>query len=386
MRRREFLTALGLAAVSRGAWGQPTARPRALVTIFLRGGVDGLSMVQPTGDVSLRGLRPTLMHDGASLDGFFSLHPAMKALSALYASKRLAIVHAVGQAQASRSHFDAQDALESGVAGARRSDGYLNRALAALPSADPFRAVAVQNALPLSLAGESPALAFPSLAQFRVAGGAAAATTFEALYEGAVDEAMRSSGHDAFESLDAARTSSMANAPPRNGAEYPKGALGKRLADLARLIHADVGLRLGVTEMGGFDTHLAQGAGAGQLANRLQELSEALAAFAVDLGPKLDDVVVTTVTEFGRTARENGTRGTDHGTASAMFVLGGGVRGGRVVSDWPGLAQQKLFEQRDLAVTTDVRSVLTACLTAADFQARPQDVFPDFAPSRVALF
>ena len=166
-----------------------------------------------------------------------------------------------------------------------------------------FRSVR-KLALPLSLAGESPALAFPSLAQFRVAGGAAAATTFEALYEGAVDEAMRSSGHDAFESLDAARTSSMANAPPRNGAEYPKGVLGKRLADLARLIHADVGLRLGVTEMGGFDTHLAQGAGAGQLANRLQELSEALAAFAVDLGPKLDDVVVTTVTEFGRTAHD----------------------------------------------------------------------------------
>jgi uncharacterized protein (DUF1501 family) len=177
--------------------------------------------------------------------------------------------------------------------------------------------------------------------------------------------------------------SAMANAPPRNGAEYPRGVLGKRLADIARLILADVGLRLGVTETGGFDTHLAQGAGTGQLATRLQELADALAAFATDLGPKLADVVVTTVTEFGRTARANGTRGTDHGTASALFVLGGGVKGGRVVSDWPGLAQDKLFEQRDLAVTTDVRSVLTECLAAADV---PPAVFPDFTPKRLSLF
>ena len=387
MRRRDFLTALGLSVPAlHAALAQGGRSPRALVTIFLRGGVDGLSMVQPTGDAALAALRPTLLHRGLELDGFFELHPAMSALAPLYASKQLAIVHAIGQAQPSRSHFEAQDFLESGLAGAKRRDGFLNRALSSVDGDAPFRAVAVQNALPLSLSGDASALAFPSLKDFRIAGGQAAATSFESLYQGAVDEALRTSGREAFEGLDTVKERGLGQLEARNGATYPKSPLGRRLQDLARLVHGEVGLRIGVTEAGGFDTHLAQGADQGQLANKLGDLAQSLAAFATDLGPKLDDVVVVTITEFGRTARENGTRGTDHGTASASFVLGGGLRGGRVVSDWPGLSGGALFEQRDLAATIDVRSLLAECVAGAGIPARPADVFPGFTPRPLGLF
>lgn len=383
MIRRDFLKFLALSLpATRLVFGQTTSS-KTLITIFLRGGVDGLSMVQPNGDTALQGLRPSIIHQGPSLDGFFSLNPGLKALVPLFTSRQLAVVHAVGQLNASRSHFEAQDFIESGLAGAKRRDGFLNRALGAISSEAPFRAVAIQNTLPLSLAGDAPALAFPALAQFRVAGGGG---TFESLYASAVDEALRTSGHDAFEGLDAVNERRLAQQEPKNGAVYPRGQLGKRLGDLAKLIHADVGLRVGVTEMTGFDTHLAQGSDKGQLFTRLQELGDSLAAFAQDLGPKLNDVVVVTMTEFGRTARENGTRGTDHGTASASFVLGGGVRGGRVIANWPGLGAGKRFEDRDLAVTTDLRSMLTEAIAAADIPAKPGDVFPAFTPTRVGLF
>lgn len=385
MKRRDALKLLALwLPATRLLFAQPP-RPadKTLITLFLRGGVDGLAMVQPTGDAALRTLRSTLLHEGPSLDGFFSLHPSLRALLPRFEQKQLAVVHAVGQASPSRSHFEAQDALESGLAGSKRRDGYLNRALEDVPTGAAFRAVALQNTLPRALAGDAPALAFPSLAQFRVGGRGG---TFESLYADAVDQALRTSGHDAFESLAEVKQRQLADEPPRNGARYPTGPLGKRLADLARLIHAGVGLRVGVTEATGFDTHLAQGGATGQLANRLQDLGDALAAFAQDLGRRLDDVTLVTVTEFGRTARENGTRGTDHGTASAALVLGGGVHGGRVVTRWPGLSPSQLFEGRDLAATTDVRAVLAECLTATGLEAPLTRVFPDFKPRRVGLF
>jgi uncharacterized protein (DUF1501 family) len=386
MRRRDFLKYFGLSvpALNVALAQSPQPNSKTLITIFLRGGVDGLAMVQPTGDAALRSLRKSVLHEGPKLDGFFNLHPSMSALLPLFQSKALAIVHAVGQANPSRSHFEAQDFIESGSAGIKRNDGYLNRALASVTDTAPFRAVALQNTLPLSLSGDAQALAFPELKRFKVNGASGLGLSFEALYSGAVDEALRESGHDAFESLTAVQGEAWASAEPQNGAAYPKGAFGQRLQDLARLIRGGVGLRIGVTELGGFDTHLNE---AGQLANKLKELSEGLAAFATDLGPeKLKDVVVVTLTEFGRTAKENGTNGTDHGTASALFVMGGGVRGGRVVSDWPGLSASKLFEGRDLAVTTDLRSVLWESIDAAGIPARAADVFPDFTPRPVKLF
>ncbi|MEW5741575.1 MAG: DUF1501 domain-containing protein [Myxococcota bacterium] len=384
--RRTLLGALPLLVAGR-TFAAPTPSSRALVTVFLRGGVDGLAMAPPLKDPALASLRGALTVRGVPLDSGFSLHPAMAPLLPYFKDKRLAVLHAVGQARPSRSHFDAQDFLESGTPGQKQGDGYLNRALGGLDGArPPFQAVALQNALPMSLAGETPALAFPALKDFKVAGGSAAHTTFEALYDTALDEALRTSGHDAFESISFVRDQGLATQEPRNGATYPNSPLGKRLKDLARLLHAEVGLRVGVTEAGGFDTHLAQGGDEGQLANRLKDLGACLAAFAQDLGPRLDDVTVLTVTEFGRTAKENGTRGTDHGTASAMFVLGGGVRGGRVFADWPGLSPSALFEGRDLAVTTDVRQVLTEAIERALGPGLATAAFPGFTPRALGLF
>ncbi len=231
--------------------------------------------------------------------------------------------------------------------------------------------------------GAQSVIAFPALKDFRVGGGGAAKAGFEALYSEAVDEAMRTRGGEAFQGIQALADQHLADTAPRNGAGYPTSPLGKRLLDVARLIRSGVGLQVAATEAGGFDTHLGEGAGKGQLSNRLKDLSEALAAFAVDLGDQLKDVCVVTMTEFGRTAKENGTRGTDHGTASAMLVLGGGVRGGRVASDWPGLSAQALHEGRDLRVTTDIRSVLGEVLSTHLSVAKIDRALPGARPSRL---
>ncbi len=371
--RRELL--IGGTALFFAGRAHAQSKPRTLVVVFLRGGVDGLAMVPPT-DRGYEALRPTLREDALKLDGSFGLHASMAPLLPLYESKRLAVLHAVGQQQPSRSHFDAQDFLESGLAGAKASDGWLNRALAELPAGgSAFRGVAVQNGVPFAMQGQEPIVAFPALKDFRV--GQSVAPSFEQLYAAAVDEALRVRGAEAFGSLELVK--GLRKAEPRNGAAYPKSPLGRRLQDVARMIHADVGLRIAATESGGFDTHLGQKQA---LAPRLEELAEGLAAFAADLGPRLDDVCVLTVTEFGRTAQENGTRGTDHGTASAMLALGGGVKGGRVVADWPGLERAQLHEGRDLRVTLDVRAVLAEALTQ-HLEVPSERALPGVKPARV---
>jgi uncharacterized protein (DUF1501 family) len=248
----------------------------------------------------------------------FGLHPSLSALAPLYETKQLAIIHAAGQSKPSRSHFDAQDFFEAGVPGERRADGWLGRTLHALPKGGAFRAVALQNGMPRALLGADDALALPSLGAFRVRGGTDAKASFEALYAGAVDEALRGAASDAFEGMEVLKEKGLGRTPPRNGAKYPGSALGRRLADVARLIHGDVGLQVAVTEAGGFDTHLAQGNARGQLAQKLKDLGDCLAAFTQDLGERTREVCVVVCTEFGRTVKENGTRGTDHGTASAM--------------------------------------------------------------------
>jgi uncharacterized protein (DUF1501 family) len=381
MTRRHLLQAL--AAFGAAPALADARSKKTLVVVFLRGGVDGLSAVPPFADPALAGLRPTLAVKGLPLDGLFSLHPAMAPVLPLFRAKQLAVVHATGLPSSPRSHFEAQDFLEAGTPGRRAPDGWLNRAGRELPS-NPLAMVAVQSSLPASMSGDARALAFPSLRDFRVGGGAPAATSFEALYEGAVDDALRGSGRDAFDSLATVQQTGLAERPPQNGAVWPRSTLSRRLQDIARLIHADVGLSIAATELGGFDTHLAEGAETGQLANGLKELAEALAAFATDLGPRLADVTLLTMTEFGRTAKENGTRGTDHGTASLSFVLGGGVSGGRVFADWPGLSPSALFEGRDLRVTTDLRCVMSECLDACALPSRL--AFPDFSPKNVGLF
>jgi uncharacterized protein (DUF1501 family) len=382
----------GFLGRSLAAAADPSGKTLALV--FLRGGADGLSIVPPVGDPDYRRLRPTLalaapgQAGGAlRLDDVFGLHPALSPLLPLWREGSLGIVHAAGLPGATRSHFDAQDFCESGTPGRKSTpDGWLNRSMVhASGSGGAFRTVALQPMLPRVLVGEAPAVAMSSLAQFRLPGGPGGGAAFDALYAEAVDTALRTTGLETFEALREAGSAKLAQLPPDHGADYGKAPIARRLQDIARLVRSGVGLRVAVTEMGGWDTHVGEGAEKGPLATRLGELGQALAAFAVDLGQRWSDVRMVVMTEFGRTARENGNRGTDHGTASVMLVLGGGLRGGRVVGGYRGLARPELFEERDLAIGTDVRSVLWDAVSTQLGLRDPSAVFPGFTPPAAVL-
>ena len=400
--RRHFLRGAGaLAALGSvpGFLGRALAASapgsgKTLVLVFLRGGADGLSIVPPVGDPAYRAARPTIAlaapgRDGGAirLDDLFALHPALSPLLPLWSDRTLAIVHAAGLPGATRSHFDAQDFCESGTPGLKSTaDGWLNRAVQRSGGPEgAFRVVAIQPTLPRMLVGDAPAVAMSSLGQFRMPGGAAGGNAFDALYAQAVDTALRTTGIETFEALREAGSAKLAQLPPANGAEYGGAPIARRLQDVARLIRSGVGLQVAATDMGGWDTHVGEGTEKGQLASRLAELGGALAAFAKDLGPRWADTRVVVMTEFGRTARENGNRGTDHGTASVMLVLGGGVRGGRVVGGYRGLARSELFEERDLAIGTDVRSVLWETVQAQLELRDGSRVFPGFSPGARVL-
>jgi len=367
---------------------------KTLLLVFLRGGADGLSIVPPVGDPAYRAARPTLAlappgKEGGALrlDDVFALHPALAPLLPLWRDGTLGIVHAAGLPGATRSHFDAQDFCESGTPGTKSTaDGWVNRAVQRAPGPDgAFRVVALQPTLPRMLVGDAPAVAMSSLGQFRLPGGPGGSNAFDALYAQAVDTALRTTGLETFEALREAGSAKLAQLPPANGAEYGTAPIARRLQDVARLVRSGVGLQVAVTDMGGWDTHVGEGTERGQLASRLSELGGALAAFARDLGARWADTRVVVMTEFGRTARENGNRGTDHGTASVMLVLGGGVRGGRVVGGYRGLATSELFEERDLAIGTDVRSVLWEAARAQLSLRDASAVFPGFSPGSPVL-
>src|ERR1700681_2509516 len=380
--RRFFLksSALGMFGVCTApAWlsralyatDAPSPRKKILVAIFQRGAVDGLNMVIPFGEKNYYRLRPNLAipkpdrteNSAIDLDGFFGLHPALAPLKPIYDASKLAIVQAVGSPDPTRSHFDAQDYMESGTPGRKgTNDGWLNRALA--PGADahksPVRAVSLGPSLPRALRGRNEAVAINNLSDFKVreADGAA---TFESMYASTLDKMLNGTGRETFDAVKLIQSIQEQPYTPAGGAKYPGGRLGQSLMQIARLIKADVGLEVAFTDVGGWDTHVnevGQTPGAGQVANLLGNFGQALAAFYQDLGDRMEDVAVVTMSEFGRTARENGNRGTDHGHANVMFVMGGGIRGGKVYGDWPGLADEQLHETRDLALTTDFRDVL----------------------------
>jgi uncharacterized protein (DUF1501 family) len=360
----------------RAAHAQDTGpRPKVLIAIFQRGAVDGLSMVVPHGDpdyYAARGgiaIAPPAAGNAATtldLDGFFGLHPALAPIRPLWDARRLAVVHACGSPDPTRSHFDAQDYMESGTPGVKSTaDGWLARGLQATsrPGGSPFRGVAMGSRLPRVLRGEAGAVAMSSLADFDVksdAGPAMPGTVnarrgFESMYEGGVRDLLHGTGRETFEAVKMLRSAGPQGLAPANGAQYPRGRFGESLRQIAQLVRADVGLEVAFADTGGWDTHAVQGAERGQLANRLTDFAQGLAALDRDLGDGMADVVVLTMSEFGRTVRENGNRGTDHGRATAMLVLGGPVRGGKVYGRWPGLRRDQLFEGRDLAVTTDFR-------------------------------
>ena len=400
--RRAFFKSSGLALVSFGfapqflerAVAETTKRAgKILVVIFQRGAADGLSMVPPTGDAqyhamrSTTALRPPGRGAGSALrlDDTFSLHPALEALYPFWSTGTMAVVHAVGSPKPTRSHFDAQDFLEAGTPGRRAEDGWLNRTLLSSPqlNASEFRAVALQPNLPRSLLGAAPAVAINSLADFRLRAGRSSAATergFESMYSAAVDGALRHNGQEIFRALREVQSVKLEEMPAQNGARYPNSPLGKRLADIARLIHADLGMEIAATDCGGWDTHVNQGNEQGQLAARLRDFGDSIAVFTTDLRDKMADLCLVTMTEFGRTVKENGNRGTDHGTGSVMLVLGGGVRGGRIYGRWTELKPANLFEGRDLPVTTDYRTVLCEVLGGQFSLERIDKVFPGFDP------
>ena len=397
--RRAFLKSGALAVVGtaaipaflhRAALGAevPGTRTRRLVVIFQRGAADGLNIVIPHAERSYYAMRPTIAIPRGSeldLDGFFGLHPAMTALQPLFRQQRLAIIHAAGSPDHTRSHFDAQDYMESGTPGVKSTeDGWLNRSLRALPQEGnaPFRAVALGPTMPRILSGSEPAVALNNINEFGVGGrGPAAAplsNTFEAMYAQSVDAVLHGSGQETFEAVKMLKSADPQRYTPAAGAVYPRGRFGNSLQQLAQLIKANVGVQIAFADIGGWDHHVNEGSTQGQLANVLRDFSQSMAAFWTDLADLAEDTVVVTMSEFGRTARENGNRGTDHGHANVMFVLGGPVRGGKVYGQWPGLESEQLNEGRDLALTTDFRRVLGEVLSRHLGNHDLAGVFPGF--------
>lgn len=374
-----------------------TGGKKRLVVIFQRGAADGLNIVVPHAEPSYYSMRPTIAVPRQSvldLDGFFGLHPSLAAFQPLWKDQHLAIVHAAGSPDITRSHFDAQDYMESGTPGLKSTeDGWLNRALH-VTSADkekesPFRAVAMGGRLPRILAGSEPAVAIDNINNFGVGGrnpGAVPiANTFESMYAQSVDSVLHGTGTETFDAVKMLKSADPERYTPTPGANYPRGQLGQALRQTAQLIKADLGVEVAFADIGGWDTHVNQGGAQGQLAQRLSEFSQSIAAFWTDLGPLADSTVVVTMSEFGRTARENGNRGTDHGHANVMFVLGGPVKGGRVYGQWPGLSPDRLYEGRDLALTTDFRLVLSELVYRHLGNRNLDAVFPGFENNKQFL-
>jgi uncharacterized protein (DUF1501 family) len=421
--RRVLLRDGGLALLSLGFAPGFVARTAAaggtkrklLITIFQRGAADGLNMVVPFGERDYYTARPTIAiaqpgggRDGAALDldGFFALHPRLAPLLPLWQQRSLAIVHACGSHDPTRSHFDAQDYMESGTPGVKSTaDGWLNRVLRAervaehragpqpVPNsvrdgvrdgaakASPFRAVAFAPQLPRTLQGTAPALAMTDVNRFGVRGGAGTQASFEAEYAEAADRALRNTGRDAFDAMRQLDAAAPGRYQPANGAVYPRSAYGRALQQIAQLAKADVGLEIAFAESTQWDHHANEGGANGQLANRLDDFARGIAALVTDLGSRMQDVVILTMSEFGRAVAENGNRGTDHGHGNAMFVVGGSVRGGKVYGRWPGLAPAQRHEGRDLAVTTDFRDVFGEVVVRHLGVKDTTAVFPRYAIS-----
>lgn len=390
-------------------------RQKVLVAVFQRGAVDGLNMIVPFGERAYYSARPSIAiarpSSGAEavidLDGFFGLHPRMAPLKSLWDARQLAIVHACGSPNNTRSHFDAQDYMESGTPGVKSTtDGWLNRYMQAKPAlssvrpstglsrgsgrtdvegrrqdATPFRAVALAQQLPRTLQGTSPALAIGQIDQFGIRAGRETGmvqASFEAEYAAAADRVLNRTGREAFDAIRMLESADPRRHQPANGAEYPRSPYGEALKQIAQLVKADVGLEIAFAESTNWDHHINEGGAAGQLANRLDDFARGLAALTRDLGDRMADVLVLTMSEFGRAVAENGNRGTDHGHGNAMLAIGAGVRGGKVYGKWPGVEPEQRFEGRDLEVTTDFRDVFGEVVVRHLGVTDPRTIFPGY--------
>jgi uncharacterized protein (DUF1501 family) len=376
----------------------PSPRKKILVAIFQRGAADGLNVIVPHGEKAYYGLRPTIAiprpgadreNSAVDLDGFFGLHPALAPLQPLFEQRHLAIVDAVGSPDPTRSHFDAQDYMESGTPGRKATDsGWMNRALPTEQGkVSPVRAVSLGPVLPRAMRGAQPAIAMQSIGAFQVR-NAAAAKQFEEMYTATRDPGLQAAGRETFEAVSMLQSIQKQPYSPAAGADYPGSPFGNSLKQIAQLIKSDVGMEMAFADIGGWDHHVnevGQRASDGQLANLLRQYGLALNAFWRDLGDRMQDVVLVTMSEFGRTAHENGNRGTDHGHANCMFVMGGAVQGGKVYAKWPGLEKEQLYEGRDLALTTDFRDVLGELVSHHMGNPTPQGIFPGYDPKFLGL-
>src|SRR5687768_10734759 len=388
----QFLRRTAFATELRGA-----AKGKILICLFQRGAADALNVVVPHGDATYYALRPGIgiprpsgRIDGAAfdLDGFFGLHPALAPLMPLWQRGMLAPIQAVGSPSSTRSHFDAQDYMESGTPDLKGTpDGWLNRYLAARGTCaecaepSPFRSVAMTPQMPRILEGPSPAIAMTSLDDFGIRVQGSQAERMEALYRTGSADVVHSAGAEMFEAVRMLNAADPQRYQPEHGADYPRSQFGQRLRQIAQLIKSGVGLEIAFADVGGWDTHVNQGGSTGQLATRLGDFARSIAALTTDLGDRMGDVVILTMSEFGRMARENGSGGTDHGHAGAMFVIGGEVKGGRVHGRWPGLQREQLHEGRDLALTTDFRTVFSEIASRHLGASNPGELFPGYSAS-----
>ncbi len=416
MDRRAFLKSGGIALFTLGAGPsflarvarasaapKPFEHHKILVTIFQRGAMDALMAIPPLGGKGLAKLRPRLAMSAARSTGDetlidlgvgFGLHPAFEPMHGLWREGRLAVVHGVGSPDPTRSHFDAQDYMASGTPGRKGTrDGWLNRVVGELGhEGTPFRAIAMSKAMPRSLYGPQPALAVEDLSRFEIslpkAPSSTAATAgrgFEALYEQANDELLRDTAQGTFEAIEAMERLDLRRYRPRAGSSYPRSPLGNALRQIAVLVKAEVGLEVAFAESGGWDTHVQQGTVRGSFARSASDLAGSIAAFHHDLGQRASDVLVMTMTEFGRTVRENGSGGTDHGHGSCLFLIGDEVDGGKVHGKVPELLERNLYEGRDLPVTTDFRAVFAGIARDHLGVDPAKELFPGWSDAPSAL-
>ena len=381
----------------KGAARHGNGRGKVLICLFQRGAADALNVVVPHGESAYYRMRPSIAiaRPGSSagaidLDGFFGLHPALAPFHDLWKRGMLAPVHAVGSPSSTRSHFDAQQYMESGTPDDKGTvGGWLNRYLATKgtceecsaadrPSA--FRAVSMTSQTPLILEGPAPSIAMNDLNDFTIRSNGSQAEAIEALYHTGAADVVHAAGGEMIEAMRVLRRANPSSYRSENGADYPRSPFGRHLRQIAQLIKADVGLEIAFADVGGWDTHVNQGGSSGQLAIRLGDFASSISALVTDLGDRMADVTIMTMSEFGRTARQNGNGGTDHGHASALFVIGGDVKGGRkVFGRWPGLEPEQLNDGRDLALTTDFRSVFSEVITKHLGAERLDAIFPGYA-------
>jgi uncharacterized protein (DUF1501 family) len=415
--RRGFLKAGGLTLLGIGIGGVPSFMARAassskimapyrknkiLVCIFQRGAMDGLMAVMPFTDIYLKAARPTLFMSAAKekadkplidLDGRFGLHPSMQVFESLFHEKQLAIVHGMGSPNTTRSHFDAQDYMESGTPFNKNTpSGWLNRAVGLLGhEATPFQAVSVTSSLPRSLYGNHAALAIKDLKDFAVqlkgnpAGASVAAKSFEELYDQTSSSLLKETSKESFDAVKMLQLADVRNYTPANGVSYPNSPLGNSLKQIAQLIKMNVGLEVAFAESGGWDTHFNQGTYNGMFARNVADLSNSIIAFWRDVEVYQDDITVMTMTEFGRTVKQNGTGGTDHGRASCSFILGNNVLGGKVHGTVNPLAVENLEDGRDLAVTTDFRSIFSEVASIHLKLENKNTLFPDWHGNTIGV-